>query len=126
MSVFVPSFIADEQSLNAEDKIGVSRLLDYLVIRQIGDESTALFGELSIAFGIEEKLVVHYVETLQRLELLSCFRDRFNIGGDQTLYVGQFTREAYLKEVMRLRDRSDAAIEATPIYGYQSEVDDET
>lgn len=125
MSVFIPSFIANEDSLSAEDKIGISRLLEYLIVEQEGIESTSLFGELAIAFGIEEKLIVHFVETLQRLELISCFRDRFNIGGDQTLYVGQFTREAYLKEIMRLRDRSDAAIGVTPIYGYQPEVDDD-
>lgn len=116
MSVFIPSFILNDVSLSAEEKIGLSLILEFLIIRCDGEESTSLFGEMSIAIGLAEEVIKAYVEHLQKLEIITCFRDRFNIGGDQTMYVGRFTREAYLKEIILLSKKSATATEATPIY----------
>ena len=115
-SVFIPSFLLNDVGLSAEEKIGLSLVLEFLIIRCDGEESTSLFGEMSIAIGLAEEVIKDYIEHLQKLEIITCFRDRFNIGGDQTMYVGQFTREAYLKEIILLNEKSAAAIEATPIY----------
>lgn len=96
--LLIPSFILANKELSIEDKFTVSTILRYLIVENEGRESTALFGELEIVFGIPEADIVRCIQILQRMELLTCFRDKFNIGGDMTLYVGSHTYSAYLEE----------------------------
>lgn len=97
--LLIPSFILANKELSIEDKFTASTILQYLIVENEGRESTALFGELEIVLRIPEADIIRCVHLLQEMELMTCFRDKFNIGGDMTMYVGLWTRDAYLKEL---------------------------
>lgn len=102
--LLIPSFILANENISIEDKFTTSTILQFLIVKNEGRESSALFGELETAFNIPEADITRCVKLLQEMQLITCFRDMFNIGGDMTLYVGEYTREAYLKEFNKIKD----------------------
>lgn len=102
--LLIPSFILASDKPSIDDKFTMSKILQHLVIEREDHESTSLFGELAKAFDVSETDIVRCVELLQEMQIITCFRDMFNVGGDMSLYVGMWTREAYLKEFDKIME----------------------